>query len=159
MPDMALSEGSKDGGARILIVDDDAHTLDILERWLTREGYRTLCADGGPACLALLAREGAAEADIDVIVLDVMMPEMDGLQVCARLREDPTWREIPVVLLTARDDMDTRARGMALGVSEYVTKPVNKKDLLVRLQAQVHNRSLQRQLSRTAQSIGEASEK
>ena len=70
---------------QILIVDDDPHTLEILSRWLAREGYQTVRADSGITCL-----ERLAENRIDVIVLDVMMPDMDGLQVCERLRAHPT---------------------------------------------------------------------
>jgi DNA-binding response OmpR family regulator len=156
---MTQTNESKGSGSRILIVDDDVHTLDILRRWLTREGYRTLCADGGAACLDLLDQEGQGEADIDVIILDVMMPGIDGLQVCEQLRAKEAWRGIPIMLLTAKDDMETRARGMTLGVSEYLTKPVNKKEFLTRLEAQIHNRSLQRQLARTAAAIENASKK
>jgi two-component system cell cycle response regulator len=134
---------------RILIVDDDPNTLEILRRWLNREGYATVSADNGPACLDALGKEA-----VDVIVLDVMMPGMDGLQVCERLREHPTWRTIPVVLLTAKDDIETRSRGMLLGVSEYLTKPVNKLELFARLQAQLHSRELERKLDATAASLG-----
>jgi DNA-binding response OmpR family regulator len=154
---MTQKKHTEGNAARILIVDDDAATLDILARWLTREGYRTLNANGGAACLELLAREGNGDADIDVIVLDVMMPGIDGLKVCEHVRGNESWRNIPIVLLTAKDDMETRVRGMALGVSEYLTKPVNKRELLNRLEAQVHNRSLQRQLERTAARIGKGS--
>jgi DNA-binding response OmpR family regulator len=156
---MTQTNESKGAGSRILIVDDDVHTLDILRRWLTREGYRTLCADGGAACLDLLDQEGQGEADIDVIILDVMMPGIDGLQVCEQLRDKEAWRGIPIMLLTAKDDMETRARGMTLGVSEYLTKPVNKKEFLTRLEAQIHNRSLQHQLARMAAAIENASKK
>src|SRR5262245_10042319 len=94
---------------KILIVDDDPHTLEILSRWLAREGYTTIRADNGPDCLKQLASE-----HVDVIVLDVMMPGMDGLQVCEKLRASENWRDIPIVLLTAKDDIETRARGMTL---------------------------------------------
>ena len=141
-------EVKKQGGARVLIVDDDPHTRDILTRWITREGYTPLNASNGQNCLDLLASE-----EVDVILLDVMMPGMDGLQVCEKLRANDAWRAIPVVLLTAKDDMETRARGMTLGVSEYLTKPINKQDLLSRLQAQVQIRALDRRLSKTAASI------
>jgi DNA-binding response OmpR family regulator len=133
---------------QILIVDDDPHTLDILSRWLAREGYTTTRADSGVSCLQRLSQE-----KVDVIVLDVMMPEMDGLQVCERLRVHETWRDIPVILLTAKDDIETRARGMTLGVSEYLTKPVNKHELLTRLKAQVRSRELVRRLGATAAAI------
>jgi len=133
---------------RILIVDDDANTLEILRRWLAREGYTTVSADNGPACLEALSKER-----VDVIVLDVMMPGMDGLEVCERLRDNPTWRSIPVMLLTAKDDIETRSRGMLLGVSEYLTKPVNKQELFARIAAQVHARELARRMKQTVDSI------
>ena len=136
---------------QILIVDDDPHTLEILSRWLARETYQTVRADSGITCL-----ERLAENRIDVIVLDVMMPDMDGLQVCERLRAHPDWRSIPVILLTAKDDIETRARGMTLGVSEYLTKPVNKVELLTRLKAQVRSRQLVRRLGETAAAIVES---
>ncbi len=139
---------------RILIVDDDPNTLEILRRWLNREGYQTVSADNGPACLQALSKEA-----VDVIVLDVMMPGMDGLQVCERLREHETWRGIPVMLLTAKDDLETRSRGMMLGVSEYLTKPVNKLELFARLQAQLHSRELERRMEATAATVANLDKK
>ena len=128
--------------AHIMIVDDDQHTLEILSRWLAREGYETVRAESGPSCLTQLERK-----PVDVIVLDVMMPGMDGLEVCEKLRASDEWRDIPVVLLTAKDDIETRSKGMSLGVSEYLTKPVNKQELLTRLQAQVRSRQLAQRLA------------
>lgn len=145
-----MDEQKNGSGAhgRILIVDDDPNTLEILRRWLNREGYATVSADNGPSCLQALAKEA-----VDVIVLDVMMPGMDGLQVCERLRASEAWRGIPVVLLTAKDDLETRSRGMMLGVSEYLTKPVNKLELFARLQAQLHSRELERRMEATAATV------
>ncbi|MGH7789715.1 MAG: response regulator [Candidatus Binatia bacterium] len=134
--------------SRILIVDDDPNTLEILRRWLNREGYATVSADNGSACLEQLAKQ-----PVDVIVLDVMMPGMDGLQVCERLRDNVAWRTIPVMLLTAKDDIETRSRGMLLGVSEYLTKPVNKLELFARLRAQLHSRELERRMDATAATV------
>ena len=134
--------------AHILIVDDDEHTLEILGRWLAREGYETIRARNGTESLEELAKN-----HVDVIVLDVMMPGMDGLQVCEQLRAHKDWRDIPVILLTAKDDMETRARGMSLGVSEYLTKPVNKQELLTRLRAQIRSRELARRLGETVAAI------
>lgn len=136
---------------RILIVDDDPNAVEILRLWLAREGYATRTAFSGPACLQELE-----DNVFDVILLDVMMPGMDGLEVCAQLQANEKLRSIPVVLLTARDDMETRARGMALGVSEYLTKPVNKQDLFERLRAQVHSHELHRRMSETASSFDKA---
>lgn len=133
---------------RILIVDDDPNTLEILRRWLNREGYETVSADNGNAGLEALAAHA-----VDVIVLDVMMPGMDGLQVCERLHDNPAWRSIPVLLLTAKDDIETRSRGMVLGVSEYLTKPVNKLELFARVRAQLHSRELERRMAAMAEGL------
>jgi len=135
--------------SRILIVDDDPHAVEILTRMLEREGYECASAASGPAALQTVSSQ-----PIDVILLDVMMPGMDGLQVCERLREDERLRQIPVILLTAKDDMETRARGMALGVSEYLTKPVNKRELFTRIRAQLHSLELNRKLAETAAAVG-----
>jgi len=131
--------------SRILIVDDDPHAIEILTRMLGREGYDCVSAASGAAAL-----ETVRVKPVDVILLDVMMPEMDGLQVCEHLRSDDTLRQIPVILLTAKDDMETRARGMSLGVSEYLTKPINKRELFTRIAAQLHSREIDRRLSETA---------
>jgi DNA-binding response OmpR family regulator len=131
--------------SRILIVDDDPHTIEILTRMLGREGYDCVSAASGAAAL-----ETVRGKPIDVILLDVMMPEMDGLQVCEHLRADKTLRQIPVILVTAKDDIETRARGMALGVSEYLTKPINKRELFTRITAQLHSCEINRRLSATA---------
>jgi len=135
---------------RILVVDDDPHAVEILTRMLGREGYDCLSAMRGAEALEILSRER-----VDVILLDVMMPEMDGLQVCEHLRDDPELSQIPVMLLTARDDMDTRARGMALGVSEFLCKPINKRELFSRMAAQLHALEIGRQLSATSAAVGE----
>ncbi len=148
-----MSDADKENAARILIVDDDANTLEILRRWLAKEGYNTASAADGNECLAILEKE-----TFDIVLLDVMMPGLDGLQVCERMRSHAQWRTIPVVLLTAKDDMETRTRGMALGVSEYLTKPINKSELFSRLRAQVHTRELDRRMDRTAAAIDELPE-
>jgi DNA-binding response OmpR family regulator len=133
---------------RILIVDDDPHAVEILTRMLGREGYACLSATGGVAALELLQQQA-----VDVILLDVMMPGMDGLQVCERLRQDEIMRRIPVILLTAKDDMETRSQGMTLGVSEYLTKPINRRELFTRIEAQLHAREIDRKLSETVAAV------
>lgn len=126
---------------RILVVDDDPHAIEILTRMLHREGYDCVSVESGVEAL-----RAAREHPVDVILLDVMMPEMDGLQVCERLREDEDLSQIPVMLLTARDDLETRAQGMMLGVSEFLTKPINKRELFTRIDAQLHAREIGRKL-------------
>ena len=121
----------------ILAVDDDPDALFILDRLLCRQGYRVRTAAGGR-----VARAALAEELVDIIVLDVMMPDLDGLQVCRALREDERTRTIPVILLTASVQTDTRLAAMQLGVTEFVTKPLNSRDLLARIRAQLHQRKL-----------------
>ena len=105
-------------------------------------------ADGGPAALSTLEKE-----DVDVIVLDVMMPIMDGFAVCRELKKSPGTASVPVILLTAQDDMETRATGMKLGVSEFLTKPVNKEELYVRVRTQIDGRRRARQLEQTQRRV------
>ncbi len=123
--------------ATVLVVDDDRSALDILTRLLEKEGFTPVAANSGRRALEILTTQ-----TVDVILLDVMMPEMDGFQVCAELRAQEKTREIPVILVTAKDDMETRLTGMKLGVSEFLAKPINKHDLFARVRAQLHQRDL-----------------
>ncbi|HLK86489.1 MAG TPA: response regulator [Candidatus Binataceae bacterium] len=117
---------------QIMVVDDDLDTVSILARHLQREGFVAIGAVSGAECLKL-ARESA----VDVILLDLMMPDMDGFQVCRKLKEDPSTAEIPVIMITARDDLDARAEGMRLGVSDFLAKPVFRRQLASRIRAQL----------------------
>ena len=122
---------------KILAVDDDPDALFVLDHLLGREGFCVRTANGGRAALAAL------EGDlVDVIVLDVMMPDLDGLQVCAALRQNARTRTVPIILLTASARPETRKAAMALGVSDFATKPLNSHDLLARIRAQVDQRQL-----------------
>jgi DNA-binding response OmpR family regulator len=140
---------SSSPGATVLVIDDDADVRDILTRTLGNAGYRVLTAETGARGLA-----AAAAQAVDVILLDVMMPGMDGLAVCAELRTHERTRSVPVILLTAKDDVATRAAGMRLGVSEYVTKPVNLHELLSRVRSQLHARQIRAQLDASAERLG-----
>src|SRR5215470_10595402 len=114
----------------ILVVDDNQDTVDILTRLLRRHGMVVLQAYNGPGCL-----ETVRSQPVDVILLDVMMPKMDGLAVCRELKQISP--NLPVILVTAKDDMTTRAAAMDLGVSEFVVKPINHIDLLARIDTQI----------------------
>jgi len=131
----------------VLVVDDNKDMVEILTRLLSRHGLRALHAYSGKECLDIVHSH-----TVDVIVLDVMMPGMNGLEVCEVLKEmeEPP----PVILLTAKDDMATRAAGMALGVSEFVVKPVNNRDLLARVQTQLSTRQWERDIDRTSATMG-----
>jgi DNA-binding response OmpR family regulator len=136
------------GPATILIVDDDTDQLKIMRLSLEHAGYRTLTAPGGREALECVRSES-----VDVILLDVMMPGMGGLQVCEELKRIDRTMPIPVILVTAKDDTDTRAAGMRLGVSDFLTKPVNMQELHIRVQNQLHVREIRRQLDETSRRI------
>jgi DNA-binding response OmpR family regulator len=115
-----------------MVVDDDQDTVAILARYLQREGFVPIEANSGPQCLKLVH-----ENEVDVILLDLMMPEMDGFQVVKALRESAETAEIPIIMITARDDLDARAEGMRLGVSDFLAKPVFRRQLASRVRAQL----------------------
>jgi DNA-binding response OmpR family regulator len=117
---------------RIMVVDDDPDTVSILARHLQREGFVAIEAVSGAECLRLVR-----EHPVDVILLDLMMPDMDGFEVCRALKDERDTAEIPVIMITARDDLDARAEGMRLGVSDFLAKPVFRRQLANRIRAQL----------------------
>ena len=118
--------------ATVLIVDDNKGVLDFLLLLLSKHDFTVVGACSGAECLNIVRSRS-----VDLIILDVMMPVMDGLQVCQELKKIAP--AIPVILLTARDDLVTRAAAMDLGVSEFVAKPVNNHDLLNRVRTQLRS--------------------
>ncbi|HXZ89190.1 MAG TPA: response regulator [Candidatus Binataceae bacterium] len=121
-----------DSVPRIMVVDDDPDTVSILARHLQREGFAAIEAISGAECLRI-----AQERPVDIILLDLMMPDMDGFAVCRALKENPRTAEIPVIMITARDDLDARAEGIRLGVSDFLAKPVFRRQLASRIRAQL----------------------
>ena len=116
----------------ILVVDDNKGVLEFLLLLLSKHGLSVIGTSSGSECLDIVKSQ-----PIDLVILDVMMPVMDGLEVCHQLKKLKA--AIPIILLTARDDMTTRAAAMDLGVSEFVAKPVNNQDLLNRVRMQLRN--------------------
>ena len=110
---------------RILVVDDDPVIARLLEVNFRLEAFDVVTALRGEDALAL-----AREAAPDIILLDVMMPGMDGYELCRQLRETPELAQVPVLFLSARARDDDRTRGMALGVVDYVTKPFDPTELV-----------------------------
>ena len=115
---------------KILIVDDEEDILDLLQYNLNREGFETITARNGEQALAL-----AEEERPDVIILDIMMPKMDGLEVCRRLRQDAELRTIPIMMLTALAEEDAHVRGLDVGADIYLAKPVSIPVLLSQTKA------------------------
>lgn len=130
----------------VLVVDDNKDAVDIVARLLAHNGITALRAYSGQECLEIVRSHA-----VDVIVLDVMMPGMDGLEVCQHLKEIPS--PPPVILLTAKDDMATRSAGMALGVSEFMVKPVNNRDLIDRIKTQLSTLQWERDIDKTSEII------
>ncbi|WP_022834560.1 response regulator transcription factor [Salisaeta longa] len=104
----------------VLVVDDEEDLLSLLEYNLTQEGFTTLTAENGVEGL-----EKARNAVPDLIVLDIMMPKMDGIEVCRRLRQDAHLRTIPVMMLTARTEEEDQVEGLDVGADIYLSKPVS----------------------------------
>ena len=117
------------GAVQILVVDDEAPVRDALRRALTLEGYSVELAVDGAEALHRLGDQAAADA----VVLDVLMPGIDGLEVCRRLRS--AGNEIPVLMLTARDEIADRVAGLDAGADDYLVKPFALEELLARLRA------------------------
>ncbi len=115
-----------------MVVDDDPDVREVLALLLDKAGFDTIEADSGAQCLELLAA-----AHPSVILLDLMMPEMDGFEVCRALKRDPATAEIPVIVVTARDDNGSRMRAARLGASDFLVKPVSSERLIGRLKAQL----------------------
>jgi DNA-binding response OmpR family regulator len=109
----------------VLVVDDDLTVRDVVRRYLELAGHRVALADNGEDALAWIA-----EHDPDLVVLDLMLPGIDGLEVCRRLRQTS---EVPVVMLTALGEEENRIAGLQLGADDYVTKPFSPRELALRV--------------------------
>jgi PAS domain S-box-containing protein len=124
-----MDNGSGEARASILIVDDIPDTVQLLKDWLETHNYKTTGVTS-----SLRALEVAAEEKPDLILLDVMMPKMDGMETCRRLKANPQTSSIPVILVTAKNPSDARAEGMMAGAIDYITKPINLSDLVGRIE-------------------------
>ena len=120
----------------ILIVDDEADILEMLKYNLEKEGYTVLTARQGQSALDQVKRKP------DLILLDVMMPDMDGWEVCRRLKQDPKTAAIPVLFLTAKGAEMDEVLGLELGAEDYIVKPISVRKLLARVRAVLRRREL-----------------
>lgn len=123
--------------ARILVVDDVKANVDLLKTRLEQEYYEVLTAFDGQTALKLLEKEA-----IDIVLLDIMMPGIDGFEVCEKLKSNPATSHIPVVMVTALDQMKDRVRGLECGADDFLTKPVNEMQLLARVKSLVRLKML-----------------
>jgi len=115
---------------KILVVDDDVKTTALIRIYLEKDGYRVIVAYDGRQALELARQKGP-----DLVVLDVMLPELDGLEVCRSLRAGS---RVPLILLTARTTEEDKLLGLELGADDYVTKPFSPRELLARTRGRGH---------------------
>lgn len=118
------------GHKKILIVEDEQDILQLVKHYLEKEGFRTVTAMNG-----LEALKKVKEDKPDLVVLDLMLPEMDGLEVCKRVRSNPDSAMLPIIMLTAKAEESDTIVGLELGADDYVTKPFSPKALVARVKA------------------------
>jgi signal transduction histidine kinase/DNA-binding response OmpR family regulator len=123
-----IPNDSTERAACVLIVDDERHNRELLEIMLKPEGFLLLTAASGEEALAMVARQPP-----DLILLDVMMPGMDGYQVAGKIKGDVATNSIPVIMLTALDDRDAKLLGLSAGAEDFLTKPLDRAELVVRV--------------------------
>jgi len=134
--------------SRILIIDDEQSARATMEALLQADHYVLTFASGGAEAIQLLK-----SATFDLILCDVMMPKMDGLEVCRRLKADSNWRFIPLILVTALDGQDDMVRGLDAGADEFLTKPVERIVLRARVRSMLRVRSYYNQLRTSASDV------
>ena len=135
--------GLSDRDFRILVVDDTEDIRELLRMRLIANGYGCLTAENGLSGLA-----AAQEHRPDLILLDLMMPDMNGYEVCRQLKQSPATRRIPVIFLTARTDVVDRVQGLALGAVDYINKPFDSRELLARVEVALRTKRMMDDLER-----------
>jgi sigma-B regulation protein RsbU (phosphoserine phosphatase) len=150
IPPIALAGGDARGAQpaspRVLIVDDLPMNVELLDQVLRSEGFRTLSAGSGATAVAL-SRSNLP----DLILLDVMMPGENGFETCARLKSDPLTSDIPVIFVSALDDVKNKVNGLKLGGVDYLSKPVHAEEVLARVRVHLRLRENSRALARRNQ--------
>ncbi len=127
--------------AKVLVVDDTPANLSLVLEALAGSGHEVLVAESGPSALNLLAHSTP-----DIILLDVVMPGMDGFAVCARLKSSPAWNAIPILFMTALDEPSDKVRAFTAGAVDYIPKPTHPAEVLARVNTHLQLRALQRSL-------------
>src|ERR1700733_7623855 len=123
---------------RILVIDDSEDSRDLTEGALLSAGYTDIVtARSGWEALKILdvGRTTDEKASVDVALLDIVMPEMDGVEVCARIRNDARYADLPIIMVTSLDDMNSLSNAFVAGATDYVTKPVNRVELIARVRS------------------------
>src|SRR6266404_1932023 len=139
--------------SRLLVVDDIAKNLQVVGTVLLNQGYEVMPAASGAAALKCVRTRLP-----DLILLDLMMPEMDGLEVCRRLKADPLTQAIPVIFLTASNEMEHLVKGFEMGAVDYITKPFNPPELLARVRTHLELKHARDTILRYGQELSRLNE-
>ncbi len=135
----------------ILVVDDQPININLLERKLQRENMDVITASNGKECLEAIAR-----VTPDLILLDVMMPEMDGIETCERLKKNPDTNAIPIIFITARSSKEGKLEGLNVGAVDYITKPIDLDETLARVKTQLRLQEIHRENLELQKRLGES---
>lgn len=146
-----MSENSKD--ASVLIVDDTEPNVRLLAHVVKKEGYEVMAAFSGGDALSLIEKRKP-----DIILLDVMMPEMNGFEVCEYLKDHRDYKDIPVIFLSALSETDSKVQGFNVGGVDYITKPFQREEVLARIDLHVKLRKLQAELSNKVEQLKQREE-
>ncbi len=141
----ALDDLSK---ATVLLVDDNEQNLELLQAYLEELNCPIRSARDGDEALAMMAAEPP-----DIVLLDVMMPRMSGFQACRQMKQDPRLKDIPVVMVTALNEVGDVERAVECGADDFLTKPVSKIELLTRVRSLIRVRRMKLELDRTLAAI------
>lgn len=123
-----LEQTATNHSSTILVADDEPINRSLIQRRLERAGYKVLTAENGREAV-----EKTLAAMPDLVILDVMMPVMDGLEACRHIKDDETTRDIPIIFLSARDETEVKVNGLSLGANDYISKPFKAEELLARV--------------------------
>ena len=134
----------------ILVVDDHQQNLELLQAYLEDMDCETIPACDGPQALEIIANQPP-----DLVLLDVMMPKMSGFEVCRRIKNDPKTTDIPVIMVTALNEFGDIERGIDSGTDDFISKPVNKLELLTRVKTMLKLKHLSDKLERTLAYLSE----
>jgi DNA-binding response OmpR family regulator len=151
--DVTINENDQGKPDQILLVDDNATNLQVLYQTLDGRGYKLLVAKDGEGALTIVNK-----ANPSLILLDIMMPGIDGYEVCRRLKDDPATRDIPVIFLSALNDTKDKVKGLDLGAVDYVSKPFQPEEVIARVNTHLTISNLKKSLAEKNKALGEAND-
>jgi len=144
MSDRPVKNNNNQTASKILIVDDNVQNAELLQAYLEPLEAKTRIAGDGVEAMEMIKQEPP-----DIVLLDIMMPRMSGFEVCRRLKNNPETKAIPVVMVTALNELGDVERGVDCGADDFLSKPINKLELLTRVKSLLRVRNLQSELERT----------